>query len=66
MMMAKIRFRILEKKYKGRVSTSEEVSVNFPKDLHELLRFLEEKSVKMKGRREGKTAVITIWDKDDP
>ena len=66
MMMVKIRFRVLEKKYKGRVSTSEEVSVNFPKDLHELLRFLKDKTVEMKGRREGKTAVITIWDKDDP
>ncbi len=66
--MVKIRFRMVPKSYKngGIVYNHEEVSLNFPKDIHELLRFLSEKEIEIRGYREGKKVHLEFLAKDDP
>ncbi len=66
--MVKIRFRMVPKSYKnGRVVYShEEVTVNFPKNVHELLRFLNDRQILMSGFREGKKVHLELWAEDDP
>lgn len=65
--MVKIRFRMVPKSYKnGRVVYShEEVSLNFPKDTHELLRFLREREIGIRGYREGKKLYLEFWAMED-
>ena len=45
----KLHFRVIPKSYKGgrRVYSHEEVTLNFPKDLHELLRFCGIRELKL-------------------
>ena len=66
--MVKIRFRLVPRSYKnGRtIYEHEEVSLNFPKDIHELLRFLKEREIEIRGYREGKKVHLELWAKDDP
>jgi hypothetical protein len=66
--VVKIHFRMVPRFYKNgtRVSNSEEVTLNFPKDIHELLRFLRERELGIRGYREGKKAHLEFWAKDDP
>lgn len=63
--MVKLRFRIIRKKYKHKIYLNEEYTLNFPKDLHELLRFLQNRQVKITGKREGKTVYITLNENQD-
>jgi len=63
--MVKLQFRIIRKKYKHRIHLTEEYTLNFPKDLHELLRFLRNRQVKITGKREGKTVYITLSENTD-
>jgi len=51
----KLQFRTIEKSYKRglRVYKHEEVTLNFPKELHELLRVLCNKKIEIRGYREG-------------
>jgi hypothetical protein len=53
--MVKLHFRIIEKSYKKglRVYKHEEVTLNFPKELHELLRVLCDKKLEIRGFTEG-------------
>jgi hypothetical protein len=66
--VVKIRFRLVPRSYKNgkRVYKHEEVSLNFPKDIHELLRFLSEKDIGIRGYRKGKRVHLEFWAKDDP
>ena len=66
--MVKLQFRVIENSYKNgqRVYFHGEVTLNFPKNLHELLRFLRTKNLRLEGYREGKKVHIIIGDKEDP
>jgi hypothetical protein len=66
--LVKLQFRIIEKPYKNgqRVYVHGEVTLNFPKDLHELLMFLRYKKLEIKGYKEGKKVHIIIGDREDP
>ena len=65
--MVKLQFRIVKKPYKNglRVYAHEEVTLNFPKDLHELLRFLCDKKLEIKGYKEGKKIHLILGDKEE-
>jgi hypothetical protein len=65
--MVKLQFRVIENSYKNgqRVYFHGEVTLNFPKDLHELLRFLRYKKLEIKGYIEGKKVHIIIGDRED-
>ena len=65
--MVRLQFRIIEKSYKKglRVYKHEEVTLNFPKELHELLRFLSNKRLEIKGYREGNKVHLVIGDKEE-
>ncbi len=65
--MVKLHFRVVEKPYKKglRVYRAEEVTLNFPKDLHELLRCLRDKKLEIKGYKEGKSVHIILSDRQD-
>jgi hypothetical protein len=58
---------MVPKPYKnGRIIYShEEVTVNFPKNVHELLRFLGDRDVLFSGFREGKKVHLEVWAEDD-
>ena len=66
--MVKLQFRVIENSYKNgqRIYFHGEVTLNFPKDLHEILGFLRYKKLEVKGYREGKKVHIIIGDKEDP
>lgn len=66
--MVKIRFRMVPSSYKNgnTIYEYEEVSLNFPKDVHDLLRFLQEREIEIRGYREGKKVHFEFWAKDDP
>lgn len=66
--MVKLHFRVVPKSYKGgrRIYSHEEVTLNLPKDIHEVLRFLRGKKIGIKGYREGNKVHLEIWAKDDP
>ena len=68
MKMVKLHFRITKKPNKNgtRVYQSEEVTLNFPKDLHELLRFLRNKKLEIDGYKEGKKVHIILGDRENP
>ena len=63
--MVKIQFRVIRRKYKNSEYKHEEVTLNFPKDLHELLRFLQNRQVKIAGKREEGTVHITLTEKQE-
>ena len=65
--MVKLQFRIIRKPYKNgsRIYEHEEVSLNFPKELHELLRCMRDHKLEVKGRREGKIIHIMLTEKED-
>jgi hypothetical protein len=65
--VVKIRFRLIPRSYKGgrRVYSHEEVTLNFPKDVHELLRFLRDQEIGIRGYREGDKVHLELWAKDD-
>jgi hypothetical protein len=66
--MVRLQFRIIEKSYKNglRVYKHEEVTLNFPKELHELLRVLSDKKLYIKGYKEGNKIHLIFGDKDEP
>ena len=59
--MVKLQFRIIEKAYKKglRIYKHEEVTLNFPRELHELLRVLRDKKLKLKDIQ--KAAKYTLY-----
>ena len=65
--MVRLKFRIVEKPYKNglRVYKHEEVTLNFPKELHELLRGLCDKKLEIKGYREGNKIHLIFGDKGE-
>jgi hypothetical protein len=65
--MVRLQFRIVKKPYKNglRVYTNEEVTLNFPKNLHELLRFLRDKKLEIKGYREGNKVHLILGDREE-
>jgi hypothetical protein len=65
--VVKIRFRLVPRSYKNgkRVYEHEEVSLNFPKEVHELLRFLNKRDLMISGYREGKRVHLEFWAKDE-
>jgi len=63
--MAKLGFCKVKKKYKNRVREYEEVTLHFPKNLHEFLRCLRNHQLEIKANREGKITNIMLIDNDD-
>ena len=65
--MVRLQFRIVKKPYKKglRVYRHEEVTLNFPKELHELLRGLCGKKLEIKGYREGNKIHLIFGDKEE-
>jgi hypothetical protein len=66
--MVKLQFRIIERVYKKglRVYKHEEVTLNFPKELHDLLRVLSGKKLEIKGYREGNKIHLIFGEKEEP
>ena len=66
--LVRLQFRIIKKSYKNGLSVykHQEVTLNFPKELHELLRFLSDKKLEIKGYREGNKVHLVICDKEEP
>ncbi len=64
--MVRLQFRTVKKSYKKglRVYKHEEVTLNFPKDLHELLRFLRDKKLEIKGYKDGKKIHFILSEKE--
>jgi hypothetical protein len=64
--MVKLQFRIIEKTYKNglRVYKHEEVTLNFPKELHELLRVLDDKKLEIRGYKEGNKIHLIFSEKE--
>ncbi len=62
----RIHFRTTRRVYKGNVSTSEEATMNFPKELHELFRCISNRRLEIKASREGKVTTITLTEIDEP
>lgn len=65
--MVRLQFRIIEKSYKKglRVYKHEEVTLNFPKELHELLRILCDKKLEIKGYAEGNKVHLILCYKEE-
>ncbi len=61
--MVKLRFRVVTSKYKGNLYRHEECTVTFGKDLHEILRFLANRQVKITAKREGNAVYFTMTEK---
>ena len=57
-----IQFRVVRKRYKQKVHDYEEVSMNFPKELHDFLRCLRHRQLEIKASREGKTTYIILTE----
>jgi hypothetical protein len=64
--VVKLQFRVIRKRYKNGVYKYEEVSLNFPKELHDFLRCLRNRKLEIKASREGKTTHIMLIDNQDP
>ncbi len=64
--VVKLQFRIIRKRGKNGVYQYEEVSMNFPKELHEFLRCLRNHQLEIKASREGKTTYVTLIDSQVP
>jgi hypothetical protein len=63
---ARIHFRITRKTYKGKVSTSEEATMNFPKSLHDFFRCISERRLEIRASREGRVTTIQLIEHDEP
>ena len=63
--VVKIHFRIIRKKYKNSVYEHQEVSMNFPKELHDFMRCLRNRQLEIKASREGKNTLITLIESQD-
>jgi hypothetical protein len=65
--VVKLRFRMVPRPYKNgrKVYNHEEVTVNFPKNVHELLRFLNDREILISGFREGKKVHLELWAEED-
>ena len=63
--MVKLGFYKSEETYKKRVKEYEEVTLHFPKDLHEFLRCLRNHELEIKASREGKITHIMLIDHND-
>ncbi len=65
--MVRLQFRVVKKSYKKglRVYAHEEVTLNFPRDLHELLRFLRDKKLEIKGYHEDKKIHLILSEKEE-
>ena len=65
--IVRLQFRIVEKSYKKglRVYKHEEVTLNFPKELHELLRGLCDKKLEIKGYKEDNKIHLIFADKEE-
>jgi hypothetical protein len=63
--MVKLGFYKVAKKYKNRVREYEEVTLHFPKELHEFLRCLRNHQLEIRASREGKTTHVMLIDNDD-
>ncbi len=66
MAFVRIHFRTTRRVYKGKVSTSEEATMNLPKELHELFRCIGERRLEIKASREGRVTTITLTEIDEP
>jgi hypothetical protein len=58
---------LIERSYKNdlRVYRHEEVTLNFPKELHELLRVFSEKKLEITGYKEGNKVHIILGAKEE-
>ena len=65
--MVRLQFRMVEKSYKNRlrVYSHEEVTLNFPKELHDLLRVFCGKKLEIKGFREGNKVHLILGAKEE-
>jgi hypothetical protein len=65
--MVKLQFRTIKKSYKKglRVYKHEEVTLNFPKELHELLRVLCNQKLEIKGYKEGNKIHLILSNKEE-
>lgn len=65
--MVKLRFSKIIKRYKNgkRVYQYEQVSLNFPKELHEMLQCFRNRQLKIKASQIDKVICIQLIDKDD-
>jgi|WetSurMetagenome_2_1015567.scaffolds.fasta_scaffold37077_4 hypothetical protein len=63
--MVKLGFYKVKKTYKRKVREYEEVTLHFPKELHEFLRCLRNRQLEIKANREGKTTHIMLIDNND-
>jgi hypothetical protein len=66
--MVKLKFSKILKRYKNgkRVYQYEQVSLNFPKELHEMLQCLRNRKLEIKASRVGKIISLQLIDKEDP
>jgi hypothetical protein len=66
--MVKLKFSKIIKRYKNgkRVYQYEQVSLNFPKELHEMLQCLRNRKLEIKASRVGKIISLQLIDKEDP
>lgn len=58
--MVKIGFYVVKKRGKKGIHEYEEVCLRFPKELHEFLRCLRYRRLRIKATREGKTTHILL------
>jgi hypothetical protein len=63
--MVKIHFVIIRKQYKNKVYEYEQVTMHFPKDMHDFLRCLRNRHLQIKAKRKGKTTHIMLIDNED-
>lgn len=66
--LVRLQFRIVERLYKNglRVYRHEEVTLNFPKELHEILKVLRGKKLEIKGYREGNKIHLILCGSEEP
>ncbi len=66
--MVKLQFRVIRKPYKKgkQIYEYEEVTLNFPKDLHEILRCLRDRKLEIEGYKEGKKVHVILGEKENP
>jgi len=65
--MVKLQFSIIKKRYKNgrRVYHYERVSLDFPREFHELMKTLRNRRLKMDVTQQGKTTNITLTECED-
>ena len=63
--MVKLQFSKIIKRYKNgkRVYKYEQISLNFPKELHEMMQCLRNRQLEIKASREDKIICIRLTDK---